>query len=122
MDGMFQALHESLKILSSTGPVSEKEQCGGLAWPFLCVGGCDSPATIFSIVVYLITELPPAIVAASTSHARHANPSPLPPTCLHRIQRKPGRASRMNSHDEALDSEARAAADHPRVSLEESED
>jgi len=61
---MFQAMHKEPRIESQKGLLCEKQRCGGLAWRLLCVGDCDSPATIFSIVVYLITELSSAIVAA----------------------------------------------------------
>merc|ERR1712137_253353 len=64
-----------------------------------------------------------AIVAAFTPPAPLTHPLTRPrPTCLHRTPRKHGRASKMSSHDGALDSEVRAEADHRRVSLAASED
>jgi len=77
--------------------------------------------TIFSIVVYLITKLrPPLSPPTRLTHPHVADLLFPRPTCLHRIPRKPGRASRLNSNDEALDTQVRAEVEDQRVCLDQS--
>lgn len=61
----FNLCRKQARITLEQLVIHDMSQCGGSAWRLGWVGGGDSPTTIFSIVVYLITELHPPLLPPS---------------------------------------------------------